>query len=404
MENGFYPLQTTSIPEAQSESDDDQFEWIEGEDSSDDEGDREFSAKKFADKVEDLIKLGGAAPAPPAPHTASRKRNLGAVRFGSNCDCHGEERHSAKDLASCTAPTLQEASTGEVAPTQDKTNLVASSDDLPHAADDGRQATSELHVQENKGRPEPKRTDVRAKNSSEEDGKDGSENNQGHSLEESETQNNQCTVQTLNDLGISTDDLTNSLCRILGVSPDHPHVRRILEIGDTEADKKPKGKWIGRAWVNCMEIEDPEEDHILAADTEEYPEVEFEVALDSGSVVHVCASADSLGYALEESPGSRRGQQFVMGDGGKLGNLGQKVLKLGSEQCSDITSTFQIGNVTRPLMSVGKICDEGLTVEFAKTRAVVLDKNKKIICIFERQSGGLNVAKMKLRAPGFVRQ
>ena len=36
--------------------------------------------------------------------------------------------------------------------------------------------------------------------------------------------------------------------------------------------------------------------------------LEFEVALDSGAVVHVCEPADSQGYSLEESPGSRRGQ------------------------------------------------------------------------------------------------
>ena len=109
------------------------------------------------------------------------------------------------------------------------------------------------------------------------------------------------------------------------------------------------------------------------------------MALDSGSVVHVCANADTLGYVLEESSGSRRKQQFLMGDGGKLPNMGQKVLKLGSEQCGDITSTFQIADVTRPFMSAGKICDEGFTIEFTKDKAVVFDKTKKPICIFERQ-------------------
>ena len=133
--------------------------------------------------------------------------------------------------------------------------------------------------------------------------------------------------------------------------------------------------------------------------------MEFEVALDSGSVVHVCAAADTLGYQLDESPGSRRGQHFLMGDGGKLANQGQKVLKLGqTELNSAITSTFQIADVTRPLMSVGKICDEGLSVVFTKNFALVKDKDDRVVCRFERQPGGLYVAKMRLRSPGFARQ
>ena len=57
-----------------------------------------------------------------------------------------------------------------------------------------------------------------------------------------------------------------------------------------------------------------------------WEDLEFEVALDSGSVVHVCAPADCPGYLLDESPGSRRGQDFLVGDGGCIPNLGQMKL------------------------------------------------------------------------------
>ena len=39
-----------------------------------------------------------------------------------------------------------------------------------------------------------------------------------------------------------------------------------------------------------------------------WEDIEFQVALDSGSVVHVCAPDDCPGYMLQESPGSKRGQ------------------------------------------------------------------------------------------------
>ena len=68
-------------------------------------------------------------------------------------------------------------------------------------------------------------------------------------------------------------------------------------------------------------------------------------------------------------------------------------------------SVFQIAAVTRPLMSVGKICDEGHTVLFDDTKAVVCNSEGAEICRFERSPrGGLYVARMKLRNPqGFPR-
>ena len=95
-----------------------------------------------------------------------------------------------------------------------------------------------------------------------------------------------------------------------------------------------------------------------------------------------------------------------MGDGGEIPNLGQKSLNLCDHKGNNVQSIFQIAAVTRPLMSVGRICDEGHEVTFNAAMAVVKDSNGTEICRFERQPGGLYVAKMKLKSPnkGFVRQ
>ena len=71
----------------------------------------------------------------------------------------------------------------------------------------------------------------------------------------------------------------------------------------------------------------------------------------------------------------------------------------------ELTSIFQIAAVTRPLMSVGKICDEGHRITFDKVSAVVTNPDGAEVCRFERaQHGGLYVAKLKLRSPmGFTR-
>ena len=149
--------------------------------------------------------------------------------------------------------------------------------------------------------------------------------------------------------------------------------------------------------VNVLTFAEPEQ--ILLSD-EAWKDLEFEVALDSGSAVHVCNVDDVPGYRVGESPGSRRGQEFLMGDGGLIPNLGQSQLNLSDTTVGrDIQSVFQIAAVTRPLMSVGCICDEGHSITFDAVMAVVHAKDGSEVCRFTRNGSGLYVAKLKLRSP-----
>ena len=89
-----------------------------------------------------------------------------------------------------------------------------------------------------------------------------------------------------------------------------------------------------------------------------------------------------------------------MGDGGTIPNLGQSSLNLHDTGIDrDIQSVFQIAAVTRPLMSVGRICDEGHNITFDAVMAVVKSKDGGEICRFHRNGSGLYVAKLKLRSP-----
>ena len=103
-----------------------------------------------------------------------------------------------------------------------------------------------------------------------------------------------------------------------------------------------------------------------------------------------CHSDDAPGYTLLESPGSRKWQNFVVGDGGNLANQGEKHLNLAAPKdggaISLVTSKFQIANVTRPLMSVGHICDQGLSVNFTPLYALVVDdKNQEVSVSAQRE-------------------
>ena len=89
-----------------------------------------------------------------------------------------------------------------------------------------------------------------------------------------------------------------------------------------------------------------------------------------------------------------------MGDGGTIPNLGQSQLNLSDDAVGrDIQSIFQIADVTRPLMSVGRICDEGHTIVFDSVMAIVKGKDGSELCRFQRNQSGLYVAKLKLRSP-----
>ena len=78
-----------------------------------------------------------------------------------------------------------------------------------------------------------------------------------------------------------------------------------------------------------------------------------------------------------------------MGDGGKIPNLCQKGLNLSDDDMKNVISVFQIASVTRPLMSAGRICDEGHNINSDAVMALVRDTYGTDICRFQRKQGGL---------------
>ena len=138
---------------------------------------------------------------------------------------------------------------------------------------------------------------------------------------------------------------------------------------------------------------------------------QIEIALDSGAGEHVASRSTAADYPLEESAGSRAGQHFIAAGGARIPNEGQFTLALRSgdlekKKGRDIKTTFQVAKVTRPLWSVGRICDEGFEVKFTNSEAHVLTKEGKEVCRFRRK-GGLYVAELHLKSAsqaGFQRR
>ena len=79
-------------------------------------------------------------------------------------------------------------------------------------------------------------------------------------------------------------------------------------------------------------------------------------------------------------------------------NLGQKTLNLAPSQ-AEFSFVFLIAPVHRPLVSVGKICDNGNDVLFTADKATVRDPHGEEVCVFDRQPGGFYIAKLKILSP-----
>ena len=150
-------------------------------------------------------------------------------------------------------------------------------------------------------------------------------------------------------------------------------------------------------------------DEMLAPMEKEPATYPMEIILDSGASDHVAAREGIPGYAVEESPGSRAGRHYTGASGHRIANEGQAsvlmTLPAGEGRSNDVKSIIQVANVTRPLLSVCKMCANGMSVLCKKDHALILDKNDKVVRRFE-QRNGLYTATVQVRNPkarGFPR-
>ena len=134
----------------------------------------------------------------------------------------------------------------------------------------------------------------------------------------------------------------------------------------------------------------------------QFVERDVEIILDSGCCEHVMDAEHAPGYPVLPSPGSLRGQNFFVGNGEPLPNEGQVNLRFGARdeagEMRDLTSVFQVAEVTSPLMSVSSICDKGFTCVFDAKCGRVLDEDGATVCTFDR-CGGLYATTVKLQPP-----
>ena len=86
----------------------------------------------------------------------------------------------------------------------------------------------------------------------------------------------------------------------------------------------------------------------------------------------------------------------IAANGERIANQGEVRLTMKSGK-TPINSTLQVSKISKPLWSVGKLCDAGYRVEFQKGLATVTHESTgKVVSTFPRQQG-LYVGKLQLR-------
>ena len=125
-------------------------------------------------------------------------------------------------------------------------------------------------------------------------------------------------------------------------SPSEPHLDAAA--GAATAANKPYSRPI-----NILESESPEI-HVMGS--QEY--TTFNVVLDSGAADNVVDNAETPGYQLHESAGSKAGSCFIATNGERIPNRGEVRLEMKSGNIP-IKSTFQVSRISKPLWSVGRL-------------------------------------------------
>ena len=113
--------------------------------------------------------------------------------------------------------------------------------------------------------------------------------------------------------------------------------------------------------------------------------VVIRACMDSGAVDSVAPASIAPHVPLQESAGSSRGQKYSTADGTTIPNRGEKTFVMRTKEGNDTEVTYQIADISRPLNSVGRICDQGNFVVFESTGGFIVNRSSGARTRFERE-------------------
>ena len=113
----------------------------------------------------------------------------------------------------------------------------------------------------------------------------------------------------------------------------------------------------------------------------------IKTVVDSGAVDSVAPLTMAPAAEVKSSPGCQRGQHYLSASGDRLANMGQQTLRVATDDGEERQVTFQVAEVSRPLTSVAKICDQGNRVVFGSQGGYIMSLKTGKVTPFQRESG-----------------
>ena len=111
-----------------------------------------------------------------------------------------------------------------------------------------------------------------------------------------------------------------------------------------------------------------------------------EVVMDSGAAESVCPRDMCPQFPVQDSAASLAGVFYTAANGGKIANLGEQRIPV-SFGGTRTSAVFQVAEVSRPLMSVARICELGNRIIFGASGGVIVNLESGQTTNFEKKDG-----------------
>ena len=110
--------------------------------------------------------------------------------------------------------------------------------------------------------------------------------------------------------------------------------------------------------------------------------------MDSGAGECVCGPQHFQGIETQTDPErAGAGTEYICADGGRIPNMGEKLVCGVSEEGSKLSINFQVTTVDKPLIAVSKLTAAGHQVWFGKQHGVITHGVTGKTTTFEKKNG-----------------
>ena len=115
--------------------------------------------------------------------------------------------------------------------------------------------------------------------------------------------------------------------------------------------------------------------------------VKVKSVVDSGASAPVAPPSMLPNVPVRPSEGSKRGQKYTSASKHKIKNLGEQHCRAFTENGEPTEVLFQVADVSKPLVSVSAICENGNRVIFGRSGGVVQNLRTGNQIPFRRENG-----------------